>query len=193
MEYDMSRLQIVKYPGAVLRKKAVTVDRVTPELQNFMADMAEIMYESRGVGLAAPQVGISLRIIVVDTDDRLQTIINPKITRAEGSQTGVEGCLSLPGLHGDVTCAASVTVRGLNRFGKKITLSGEGLWARAIQHEIDHLDGHLFIDRVDASTLRWVTGETDENDNQIERPTTLMDALAVFERLAKVEKDETLV
>lgn len=189
----MIRMQIVKYPAVVLRKKAVTVDRVTPELQEFFANMAELMYESRGVGLAAPQVGISLRIIVVDTDDKLQTIINPKITHAEGSQTGVEGCLSLPGLHGDVTCAETVTVRGLNRFGKKITLSGDGLWARAIQHEVDHLDGRLFIDRVDTSTLRWVTEQTDENGESIERPTTLADAKTVFERQAEIEKEKISV
>lgn len=177
-----SRLQIVKYPEAVLRKRAALVERVTPELAQFMMEMGEIMYAANGVGLAAPQVGISLRIIVVDVGDGLQALVNPKIVASSGTQTGIEGCLSLPNLHGDVTCAERVTVRALNKRGKRVTLSGEGLWARAMQHEIDHLDGILFTDRVDMNTLRWATGEEDADGNCIERATTLEEALQYFEQ-----------
>ena len=158
-------LVIVKYPDPVLRKKAAPVQRVTPEIVDFIKAMAETMYDSNGVGLAAPQVGISLRIIVVDAGNGLQPLINPEIITREGSQTGTEGCLSLPDLHGEVTRAQRVEVRGLNLRGKKITLMGEDLWARAIQHEIDHLDGILFTDLVIPDSLIWATGETDDDGN----------------------------
>ena len=182
MQHSENLLNIVYYPGAILRKKAAPVERITPEMSEFIARMADTMYESNGVGLAAPQVGIALRIIVVDVDDCLHAVINPVIIASEGSQTGIEGCLSLPGLHGDVTRAQRVTVRGLNLQGKRITLSGEGMWARCMQHEIDHLDGVLFIDRVLPETLHWVTGETDANGHLVERPTTLDEAMQIFER-----------
>lgn len=188
MQDRQDLLKVVYYPDAVLRKKAAPVDRITPEMAEFIARMADTMYASNGVGLAAPQVGISLRIIVVDVDDRLHAVINPVITEQEGEQTGIEGCLSLPGLHGDVTRAHRVTVRGINLRGKRITLSGEGMWARCMQHEIDHLDGVLFTDRVLPETLHWVTGETDDDDNLIERPTTLEDALQLFERQMALTK-----
>lgn len=180
METKVSRLDVLHYPAAILRKKAPRVERVTPELAAFIDEMADEMYASNGVGLAAPQVGIALRLIVVDADDRLQAVINPEIIAQEGSQTGTEGCLSLPNLHGDVLRAERITVRGLNAQGKKITLSGEGLWARCMQHEIDHLDGVLFIDRALPDSLYWVTGETDGDGNYLQRPTTLEEALKVF-------------
>jgi peptide deformylase len=184
----MSELHIVKYPDPVLRKKAAPVERVTPELQEFMRRMADLMYASSGVGLAAPQVGVSLRIIVVDADDRLQMLVNPRIIERDGSQTGVEGCLSLPDLHGDVTCAERVVVNALDSRGKKVTLRGEGLWARAMQHEIDHLDGTLFIDHVIPDSLFWVVREPGEDGGVSERPTSLEDALRQFERQAALLK-----
>ncbi len=175
-------MPVTKYPDPVLAKHAMSVERVTPELAQFIERMRETMYASHGVGLAAPQVGVSLRIIVVDTDDRFVALINPQIIAREGSQTGVEGCLSLPNLHADVTRAMRVTVQALNARGKKVTLSGEGLWARAMQHEIDHLDGVLFVEFADPATFRWVTGETTADDELIERPTTREEALRVLER-----------
>lgn len=175
-------LPIKYYPDPVLTKRAATVERVTPELARFIAQMRETMYDARGVGLAAPQVGVSLRIIVVDADDHFVALVNPQIIARDGSQTGHEGCLSLPNLHADVTRALRVTVQGLNVRGKKITLSGEGLWARAIQHEVDHLDGVLFTERADRATFCWVTGETDADDNLIERPTTWEEAERIFTR-----------
>jgi peptide deformylase len=177
----MARLQIAVYPAPVLRKKALPVERVTPEMRAFLDAMADAMYDDNGVGLAAPQVGISLRIVVVDTDDKLVPLINPQIIASDGTQTGPEGCLSLPNLHATVTRAMRVTVRGINDRGKPVTLSGEGLWARAIQHELDHLDGVLFIDRAEPDSFVWVTGERDADGHVIERPTSLDDALRVFE------------
>jgi len=180
----MAELQIVKYPHPVLLKPAARVQRVTPELRNFIADMVEAMRDDHGVGLAAPQVGIALRIIVVEADERVHALVNPQIIARDGTQTGTEGCLSLPGLHGEVTRAQRVTVAGTNQHGKKVTLSGEDLWARAMQHEIDHLDGVLFIDRVIPDSLQWVTGEQDEDGQYLVKPTTLDEAKRYFERQA---------
>ena len=109
--------------------------------------MAETMYAAEGVGLAAPQVGILRRYCIVDAGDGLVELINPVIVEKSGSQTGEEGCLSLPGQYGIVTRPLKVTVRAQNRYGENITVSAEGLKARAFCHEIDHLDGILYIDR----------------------------------------------
>jgi len=180
----MKDLQIVRYPEPVLQKKAARVARVTPEIRAFLDEMLATMRDDNGVGLAAPQVGVSLRIIVVEADEKVNTLLNPQIIASEGSDTGVEGCLSLPRLYGDVTRASRVTVTGMNPRGKKITLSGEGLWARATQHEIDHLDGVLFIDRVIPDSLHWITGEKDEEGNFPSKPTSLEEAKRFFERQA---------
>jgi len=180
----MRELQIVKYPDPVLLKKAARVERVTTEISAFMDEMLNTMRDGNGVGLAAPQVGVSLRIIVVEVDEKAHALINPQIIAAEGSETAVEGCLSLPRLYGDVTRALRVTVTGLNSRGKKINLSGEGLWARAMQHEIDHLDGVLFIDRVIPESLHWLTGDADEEGNVTSKPTSLEEAKMFFERQA---------
>jgi len=184
----MSELRIVKYPDPVLRKKTSPIQRVTPEIQEFITRMGETMHASHGVGLAAPQVGISLRIIVVDTGDGIQALINPQIHLSEGTQTGAEGCLSLPNLYGEVTRAERVVVRGMNEKGKKVSLSGEGLWARAMQHEIDHLDGVLFTDRVRPETMFWLTDEVDEDGEHITKATSLEEALRFFERQASLTR-----
>jgi peptide deformylase len=180
----MRELQIVKYPDPVLLKKAARVERLTPEIRAFIDEMQKTMREENGVGLAAPQVGVSLRIIVVEADDRVHALINPQIITREGGKTTVEGCLSLPLLYGEVKRAEQVTVTGTNPRGKKITLSGENLWARAVQHEIDHLDGVLFIDRVIPESLYWLTADTDEEGNSTSRPTSLEEAKKFFERQA---------
>ncbi|CAM3307093.1 MULTISPECIES: peptide deformylase [Saccharibacillus] len=142
---------IVKQPDEVLRKKAKEVTKITPNVQKLMADMAETMYDAQGVGLAAPQVGILKRVIVIDVGDEhgLIAMINPEIVEREGEQFGAEGCLSIPGLNGDVRRAQTVTVRGLDRDGQSLSVTGSGLLARALQHEIDHLDGILFTDVAD--------------------------------------------
>ncbi|WP_172194867.1 peptide deformylase [Saccharibacillus qingshengii] len=139
---------IVTEPDEVLHKKAKEVTKITPNVQKLVGDMADTMYDAQGVGLAAPQVGILKRIIVIDIGDEngLIGMINPEIVEREGEQFGPEGCLSIPGLNGDVRRSMTVTVKGLNRDGEEFTVTGSGLLARAFQHEIDHLDGVLFTD-----------------------------------------------
>ncbi len=142
---------IVKEPDEVLHKTAKEVTKITPNVQKLMDDMAETMYDAEGVGLAAPQVGILKRIIVIDAGDEngLIAMINPEIVERDGEQLGPEGCLSIPGLNGDVRRAMTVTVKGLNRDGEEFVVTGSGLLARAFQHEIDHLNGVLFTDVAD--------------------------------------------
>lgn len=142
---------IVKEPDEVLHKTAKEVTKITPNVQKLMDDMAETMYDAEGVGLAAPQVGILKRIIVIDVGDEngLIAMINPEIVERDGEQLGPEGCLSIPGLNGDVRRAMTVTVKGLNRDGEEFVVTGSGLLARAFQHEIDHLNGVLFTDVAD--------------------------------------------
>ncbi|MBE3550778.1 MAG: Peptide deformylase [Brockia lithotrophica] len=138
---------IVKHPDPVLREVARPVKSVTPQVLRLLDDLAETMRHAEGVGLAAPQVGISRRLAVVDVGDGLIELINPEILAEEGEEVGVEGCLSIPGVYGEVRRAARVRVRTWTRTGESAVIEAEGLKARAIQHEIDHLDGILFIDR----------------------------------------------
>ncbi len=145
----MAIMEIRKAGDKVLKEKAQPVDYIDKKLKKLLDDMGETMYHADGVGLAAPQVGVSLRVIVLDVGDGLIEIVNPVIVEKEGTEKGTEGCLSVPGVFGEVERAAKVTVEGLNRFGKKVKVSGEGLLARALQHEIDHLDGVLFIEKAD--------------------------------------------
>ncbi|GIP36733.1 peptide deformylase [Paenibacillus sp. J31TS4] len=139
---------IVKDPDPVLRQVCKPVPKITPNIHKLLDDMAQTMYDAQGVGLAAPQVGILKRVIVMDVgdDNGLIELINPEIVSKEGEQLGPEGCLSIPGLSGDVRRANKVTVKGLNRNGEEITITGEELLARCIQHEVDHLNGVLFTD-----------------------------------------------
>ena len=133
----------------VLKMKAKPVSKVTKELKKLLDDMAETMYEAQGVGLAAPQVGQSIRVVVIDVGSGLIELINPVIVEREGEDTDAEGCLSIPGVYGEVCRSARVTAEAYDRSGKKIRIAGEGLLARAIQHELDHLEGILFIDRAE--------------------------------------------
>ena len=145
----MAILEIKEYGEPVLREKALPVEEVTPEILNLIKDMAETMYADSGVGLAAPQVGVSKRIILVDgEEDGLIVLINPMIVKSEGEVVAEEGCLSIPGVYSQVRRSSKVTVRALNENGDSIEITKEGLTARALQHEIDHLDGILFIDRI---------------------------------------------
>ncbi|EGG35486.1 peptide deformylase [Paenibacillus sp. cl141a] len=142
---------IVKEPDEVLHKKAKEVTKITPNVQKLLDDMADTMYDAEGVGLAAPQVGILKRLIVIDAGDEhgLIKMINPEIVESEGEQFGPEGCLSIPGWNGDVRRAEKVTVKGLDREGNELVITGTGLLARAFQHEIDHLNGVLFTEIAD--------------------------------------------
>ncbi len=133
----------------VLRKKAKPLQRVDTAVQKFVADMFETMYEAPGVGLAAPQVGRSRRIIVVDVGEDPIALINPVIKKFEGEEWDTEGCLSVPGKAGEVCRAKRVEVEGYDLKGKKVRIKAEGFQARALQHEIDHLDGTLYIDKAE--------------------------------------------
>ncbi|RAV19950.1 peptide deformylase [Paenibacillus contaminans] len=145
----MAIRMIVKEPDPVLREKAKHVPSITPNIQKLLRDMADTMYDARGVGLAAPQIGILKRAIVMDCGEEhggLIELVNPEIVSTEGEQFGPEGCLSIPGLQGDVRRAEKVVVKGLNRNGETITIEGTELLARCILHEVDHLNGVLFTD-----------------------------------------------
>jgi len=144
----MARLNVVKIGDSVLREKCMEVHKFNDNLHRLLDNMAETMYAEQGVGLAAPQVGIPKRVVVIDTEGELIELVNPVIVESSGNQTGEEGCLSIPGEYEEVSRAAEVTVKGQDREGREITLTGSGMLARAIQHEIDHLDGVLFVDRV---------------------------------------------
>ena len=151
----MKKLEICEYPSAVLKKKAKAVKKFGPELQAIADRMFDIMYETDGVGLAAPQVGISKRIVVIDSrqsPEEKMVLVNPSIIKQEGEEATQEGCLSVPGAFTDVKRAAHVEVVGQDLTGKKVHFTAEGLLGRIIQHEIDHLDGLLFIDRLDLVT-----------------------------------------
>ena len=149
----MATLEMSRFPDAVLRKRAEPVRQITPDVLALINDMIETMYERVGVGLAAPQVGVSLRVAVVDTSmgaepDAVLVMINPEIVSSEGVQVCQEGCLSAPGVAEDVERAERVQVRYLDRDGRERELEAQGLLARAIQHEVDHLDGRMYWDRL---------------------------------------------
>lgn len=142
--------KIVKYGDPVLETPAEPITEFNAELQQLVDDMFETMYSAKGVGLAAPQVGVSQQLTVIDTSagedpNQKLVLINPQIVTREGRQTGEEGCLSIPGFREDVTRAMKVTVRAFNAEGQPIEATGEELLARAMQHEIDHLHGVLFL------------------------------------------------
>lgn len=145
----MALLEIKEYGEPVLREKALPVKEITPEILNLIKDMAETMYTASGVGLAALQVGVPKRIILVDgEEDGLIVLINPIIVKSEGEVVAEEGCLSVPDIYSQVKRSSKVTIKALNENGDPIEITEEGLIARALQHEIDHLDGILFIDRI---------------------------------------------
>lgn len=142
----MAKRNIVKLGDDVLRKVCRTQLNFDNKLHQILDDMAETMYDAEGVGLAAPQVGILRRFCIIDAGDGLVELINPVIDEKEGTQTGDEGCLSIPNQFKSVTRPMKVKVHAQDRFGKPFTVTGEGLKARALCHEIDHLDGILYID-----------------------------------------------
>lgn len=160
----MAVLDVVKAGHPVLKQIAEPVEHVNKKLRALIDDMAETMYETEGVGLAAPQVAVSKRIIVVDdhAGSGLIALINPEITHTEGSQVGPEGCLSAPGYFGDVERFDKITVKGIDPHNKKVTIKAEGFLARIFQHEIDHLEGHLFIEK--ATNLRLITDHPEEKE-----------------------------
>jgi len=155
----MSRLTILEFPDPRLRRVAKPVEEVTESERRLAADMLETMYESRGIGLAATQVNQGVRVVVMDlSDDRSEArvFINPEIIEREGSQKCEEGCLSVPGVYAEVKRAERVKVRALDAEGQPFELEADGLLAVCIQHEIDHLDGKVFVDYLSPLKRRMV-------------------------------------
>ena len=145
----MARLPIRQFGDPVLRQKATTVERVTESHRRLVADMLETMREAPGVGLAGPQIGVMERVFVWEVEDEYGAVFNPVIVaRSDDEIEGEEGCLSLPGLYYPVTRSERVTVEGIDEYGDPVKLDADELLARVCQHEIDHLDGVLFIDHL---------------------------------------------
>ncbi|HEX6509266.1 MAG TPA: peptide deformylase [Chloroflexota bacterium] len=167
----MALRRIVQLGEPILRQKAKKVHRIDPSIKQLIDDMVETMIAAPGVGLAAPQVNVPLRIIVTNVDDRLRVLINPEVVEAsDETEEGFEGCLSMPGWIGPVDRATGVTVRGLNKSGKSVKVKAEAWEARCLQHEIDHLNGVMFIDRIeDKSRLERVESQEEEEELEEEQ------------------------
>lgn len=186
----MALRRITIYGDPVLRRKAPRVRQVDDELRAMLDDMVETMLEAPGLGLAAPQVGQCQRCIVVrdqpdseEEEERIFRIINPRLRAREGEQVAYEGCLSLPTLHGEVKRAQRVIVTGLSPEGEELRLEAEGLLARVLQHEMDHLDGVLFTDRVESGTLGWMVPDEKEPDGYRFEDATPEEITTAFEKL----------
>ena len=170
-------LEILKYPDPTLALKAAAIPEITPEIRQLAADMAESMYANQGVGLAAPQVGRAIRLVVIDLSgpekrEALLTLVNPVITTRAGEQEDEEGCLSVRDYRANVKRAATVTVAATDLDGNPFCLEADGLLAVCLQHEIDHLDGVLFIDHIsrlkramyDKRVKRWAKQHQQQMD-----------------------------
>jgi peptide deformylase len=154
----------------VLTKKCREIPEITPRIAQLIDDMLETMYDACGVGLAAPQVGILKRLVVIDVGEGPIVMINPEIIESDGSQTGDEGCLSLPGKAGQVTRPDYVKARAYNENMELYEIEGEGLLARAICHELDHLDGHMYVEKVEGELhdVTYADPDDDEFDDKEE-------------------------
>lgn len=142
-------MEIVTYPEEVLRREADSIDDINQEIRNLADKMTEVMFREKGIGLAAPQVGVGKRLIVANLEDDFHILINPEIMeRSEEEEVREEGCLSVPGPDAPVSRSTKVVVRGIDLEGNEIELTREGLAARVFQHEVDHVNGKLFIDRL---------------------------------------------
>jgi peptide deformylase len=149
----------------ILRGKAKRVGRIDDSTRRLIDDMIETMREAPGVGLAAPQIGVPLRVIVVEYEDELYGVINPEILKSSGEATDEEGCLSAPHWQGPVSRATKLIVKGRDRNGKEVRIKAEGWLARVFQHECDHLEGILFLDKVhDRTKIHWVEPEEERNE-----------------------------
>ena len=183
----LKALEIVRYGHPALRQKAAPVERVTAQVKALVKRMMELMEEARGLGLAANQVGVPQRVAVVVVDGTPIALVDPEIVSTEGEEKAEEGCLSLPRLYGEVVRPTQVVVAARDLSGKRFTVEGEGLLARAFCHEMDHLNGRLFVDQVDESTLHWLV-RTGEEEEPVIQPTTLEDALKFFLLATRAEK-----
>ena len=171
----MALRQIRVYGDDILTKKCREVKEMTPRLRELIDDMLETMYDADGVGLAAPQVGVLRKIVVIDVGEGPIVLVNPRITMQEGEQEGMEGCLSVPGKIGQVTRPDHVIVEGLDQDMNPVTVEGEGLLARALCHELDHLDGVVYTTKVEGELYDAGAfddeedGEDGENENSAEK------------------------
>lgn len=156
----MASREIIRYPDSVLRQQAKNVTKIDTAL---ISEMMRLLHDANGLGLAAPQVGVLQKFFVYDDGEISGALINPKIISSKGEQIGAEGCLSLPGLQGEVRRANEVVVTGLDAKGKAVKMKAEGLRARLFQHEIDHLYGKLFIDRAEPDSV-YCIGDDDEEE-----------------------------
>jgi len=163
---SMGIKDILLYGEDVLRQPAEPVDPSDAQLKELVDRMIQVLQDAKGLGLAANQIGVPKQVIVYDTPEGPQALLNPKIVRREGKEVEIEGCLSIPGLQGEVHRATSITVEGLDLQGNTVRIKAEGLLARVFQHELDHLNGSLFVDHADPDTLQWVTEESSENKEQ---------------------------
>ncbi len=162
----MAILPIVQLGDPVLREPTIEVRRFGRTLGRLLDDMTETMRDAPGVGLAANQVGRSERLCVIEIEGRHIELVNPRLVRAEGTQTDLEGCLSLDGFYAPTTRANHAVVTGLDRRGRPVRVAGRGFLARALQHELDHLDGKLYLDRLDSTDELRRVGD----DGELEDP-----------------------
>ena len=162
----MAILPMVDYNNPVLRQKAKRVSGIDGAITRLIDDMVETMREVGGVGLAAPQIGVPLRIAVIELpDEEVIVLVNPKFVKRSGERQIEEGCLSIPGYRGEIQRSEKVTVKGLDRFGREIRIKGEGLLAQALEHELDHLDGTLYIDHLESiDKLTPVTADVETRE-----------------------------
>lgn len=165
----MIPVTIKLYGDSVLRRKSREVKEMSEDIQKLIDNMAKLMHQNKGLGLAAPQVGILKRVIVADVGDGLVSLVNPKILWRQGKDTMAEGCLSIPGISLEIKRSKEVIVEGLTREGEKVQLGAVGLLARVLQHEIDHLDGILIVDRVPKKKIKPIKKELDRIKTIVEK------------------------
>jgi peptide deformylase len=172
---------IRRYPDAVLRRKARRVPSIDRGIQEFIDEMIETLKKASGAGLAAPQVGVSLRIVVIQLPEKeLLVLINPEVVKRVGEREVEEGCLSIPGYRGTVKRSAVVTVKARDRQGKEIRIKGEELLCQALEHELDHLNGVLYIDRlVDNKTLHKIEPGEEEKEKLTAEPAVVAEPESV--------------
>ena len=163
----METSKIVLYGHKALRARAEEIEEFDDKVRDLIQRMYQIMAEDRGLGLAGPQIGVSKRIFVYDVGEGPHAMINPVIVGADGEESVIEGCLSIPGLQGKVSRAERVTVSGIDEDGKKVEIKAQDLLARVLQHEIDHLDGTMFLDRADPETLETVPVDVEEQGEKL--------------------------
>lgn len=196
----MSELKIVYHPHPALRWKSKDVTRIDPQLKDWVGQMFNLMYEARGIGLAANQVALPYRMFVINPSgdpedaDLEQVFINPQIVKRNGSYDAEEGCLSLPEVYGSVTRAEKITVEAFDLEGREFAMELNGLPGRVVQHENDHLDGVMFTDRIDEKTLNDLQPLLDDLSGQMERQQSegqLAEEAALIAELKRLEAERT--